>query len=142
MRRHREFCPYFQQAVELLGRRWTGAVLRALLGGPLRFSQIERAVPAISARALALRLRQLEAAGLVVRGVDPGIPVRVTYRLTRSGRALEDVVARIEHWAHGWLAPQGPPPHIRAGGRGDGRRPAAVDAASGSRGPAARRPAR
>lgn len=118
---HDEFCPYFQQAVELIGRRWTGAVLRALLPGPLRFSQIERAVREISARALAQRLRELEAAGVVVRGVDTGIPVHVSYGLTKKGKALDDVVAGIERWAHDWLAPRGVHPHASTGEGGDGR---------------------
>lgn len=112
MSKRNEFCPYFQQAVELIGRRWTGAVLRALMEGTLRFSQVERAVPKISARALALRLRELEAAGLVRRGVDPGAPVRVTYALTRKGRALGGVIERLERWAHVWLAPHGVEPHL------------------------------
>jgi DNA-binding HxlR family transcriptional regulator len=116
-----KFCPYFQQAAELIGRRWTGAVLRALLAGPLRFSQIERAVRKISARALAQRLRELEATGLVVRRVDTGIPVRVSYRLTEKGKALEDVVARIERWAHDWLAPRGISPHAPTAEGGDRR---------------------
>ncbi len=117
-----EFCPYFQQAVELIGRRWTGAVLRALLSGALRFSQLERAVPEISARALALRLRELEAAGLLGRGVDPGVPVRVTYALTRKGRALEGVVERLERWGHVWLAPDGVEPHVPVARRDAPRR--------------------
>jgi DNA-binding HxlR family transcriptional regulator len=116
-----EFCPYFQRAAELIGRRWTGVVLRALLSGPLRFSQIERAVPEISARAVAQRLRELEAAGLIARAVDTGIPVRVSYALTKKGKALEDVVERIERWAHEWLAPRGVIPHTPGGGTADGR---------------------
>lgn len=106
-----DFCPYFQEAVELIGRRWTGVVLRTLLPGPLRFSEMERAVPEISARALALRLRELEAAGVLVRGVDTGVPIRVSYALTEKGKALGGVVERIERWAHGWLAPRGINPH-------------------------------
>ncbi|HKV45939.1 MAG TPA: helix-turn-helix domain-containing protein [bacterium] len=120
------FCPYFQQAAELIGRRWTGAVLRALLAGPLRFSQLERAVPAISARALVQRLRELGEAGLVVRGVETGTPIHVTYVLTEKGRSLEDVVKRLEHWAHHWLVPHGIDPHRPAAG-------AAPDASRGLR---------
>ncbi len=116
MSKRDEFCPYFQQAVELVGRRWTGAVLRSLLSGPLRFSEIERAVPEISARALTQRLRELEAAGLVVRGVDTGVPVRVSYALTKQGKALEGAVEQLERWAHDWLAPSGVEPHVRVGG--------------------------
>lgn len=100
-----DFCPYFQEAAELVGRRWCGAIVRALLDGPLRFSELERALPSVSARALAQRLRELEEAGVVGRLVDAGPPVRVSYELTAKGRDLEPVVARIEEWAHAWLAP-------------------------------------
>lgn len=107
----REFCPYFQQAVELVGRRWSGVIARALLDRPLRFSELERAIPEISARALTQRLRELEAGGIVVREVEPTSPVRVGYRLTGKGRALEQVVAGLEQWAHDWIAP---PEHAHA----------------------------
>jgi len=100
-----DFCPYFQQAVELIGRRHSGAITRSLLGGPLRFSELERTIPGISARALTLRLRELERASIVERAVEPTSPVRVTYALTERGRALDDVVAELERWAHAWLAP-------------------------------------
>jgi DNA-binding HxlR family transcriptional regulator len=101
------FCPYFQQAVELVGRRWSGAIARALLAGPLRFSELERALPGVSGRALTLRLRELEAEGVVAREVEPTSPVRVRYALTEKGRALEEVVAGVERWAHEWVAPDG-----------------------------------
>lgn len=102
-----EFCPYFQQAAELVGRRWCGAIVRGLLDGPRRFSELERAVESVSARALAQRLRELEQAGVVERVVDAGPPVRVSYALTERGRELEPVVAELERWAHAWLAPAG-----------------------------------
>ena len=97
------FCPTFQRAVELLGRRWTGAVARALLRGPLRFSELARAIPEISDRALSQRLKELEAEGILVRRVDTGSPVRVEYVLTEKGEALEEVVRGIEAWAHHWV---------------------------------------
>jgi DNA-binding HxlR family transcriptional regulator len=100
-----EFCPYFQDAVELIGRRWCGAITRSLLGGPLRFSELERALPGISARALTQRLRELEDAGIVARVVEPASPVRVRYELTDKGRALDEAVEALESWAHDWLAP-------------------------------------
>jgi len=120
-----DFCPYFQEAVELVGRRWTGVVLRTLLPGPLRFSQMRRAVPEISARALAQRLRELEAAGVLVRGVDTGAPIRVSYALTKKGKALGGVVAGIERWAHGWLVPRGVNPHRAPASRRAPRRASA-----------------
>lgn len=101
----REFCPYYQQAVELVGRRFSGAIARALLDGPLRFSALERAIPDVSARALTVRLREFEAAGLVERRVASEGPVQVSYTLTEKGRALEPVVTALETWAHEWLAP-------------------------------------
>ena len=97
------FCPYFQQAVELVGRRWCGAIARALLTGPQRFSELERSIPEISARALTQRLRELEAEGILAREVEPTSPVRVTYGLTAKGRDLEEVVTSLERWAHDWL---------------------------------------
>lgn len=100
-----DFCPYFQEAAELVGRRWCGAIVRGLLGGPLRFSELERSVQSVSARALAQRLRELEQAGVVARRVAPGPPVRVSYELTARGRELEPVVTELERWAHAWLAP-------------------------------------
>ena len=109
-----EFCPYFQDAVELIGRRWCGPITRALLGGPRRFSELERAIPGISARALTQRLRELEEAGIVARVVEPASPVRVSYELTAKGRALDAIVEAIESWAHEWLAPAGHE-HRRAG---------------------------
>ena len=107
-----EFCPYFQDAVELIGRRWCGAITRSLLDGPLRFSELERGLPGISARALTQRLRELEEAGVVARVVEPASPVRVSYELTAKGRALDEVVLAIEGWAHAWLAP---PTHAHVG---------------------------
>jgi DNA-binding HxlR family transcriptional regulator len=100
--REHAFCPRFHQAVELIGRRWTGAIVRVLLGGPHRFSELAAAVPGISERLLAQRLRELEAAGIVVRRVIPGPPVGVEYELTRAGRDLESVVTAVAAWAHRW----------------------------------------
>jgi DNA-binding HxlR family transcriptional regulator len=89
----------FQRAIELIGKRWTGAVIRALLARPERFNALLMGIPGSSDRVLTERLRELEAAGLVARHVDPGPPVRVTYRLTDRGRELAPVVAAIDAWA-------------------------------------------
>jgi DNA-binding HxlR family transcriptional regulator len=98
-------CPYYHEAVELIGRRWTGAIVAVLLSGePLRFSQIAAAVPQLSDRLLSERMKELEARGLVERDVDKGPPVRVTYRLTDMGRALAPAVDELHSWARDWLA--------------------------------------
>src|SRR5258707_5257151 len=82
----------FQRAIELIGKRWTGAVVKALLPGPARFNQLLAGIPGISDRVLTERLRELESEGIAERLVDPGPPVRVSYRLTSRGRALEPVL--------------------------------------------------
>lgn len=97
-------CPYYHHAVELIGRRWTGAILSVLLDGAFRFSDITASVPGLSDRLLSERLRELEAEGIVARTVIPDIPVRVEYHLTPKGRALHDVIAAITAWSHEWLA--------------------------------------
>jgi DNA-binding HxlR family transcriptional regulator len=99
------FCPYFHQAVELIGARWSGAIIRALLAGVTRFSDLAAAIPGLSDRMLSERLKELEAAGVVERRVTPSTPVRVEYRLTKKGRDLADVVESISVWAEGWLQP-------------------------------------
>ena len=60
----------FQRAIELIGKRWTGAVVRALMPAPARFNQLLMGIPGISDRVLTERLRELETEGLVERLVD------------------------------------------------------------------------
>ena len=97
------FCPRFHYAVELIGRRWTGAILRALLSGATRYSDITSAVPGLSDRLLSERLRELEAEGIVSRTVIPEMPVRIEYHLTEKGRSLEAVLASVSQWAEAWI---------------------------------------
>jgi DNA-binding HxlR family transcriptional regulator len=97
------FCPRYHHAVELLGRRWNGAILRAMLAGRARYAEIRAAVPGLSDTLLSKRLHELEAEGLVERRVLPTTPVGVEYRLTDKGRALQDAVAAISTWAEEWL---------------------------------------
>ena len=94
----------FQRAIELIGKRWSGAVVRALLPRPARFNQLLAGIPGISDRVLTERLRELELEGIVERLVDPGPPVRVSYRLTTRGRAMEPIVAAVDGWAAAWMA--------------------------------------
>jgi len=94
-----EFCPRFHQAIELIGKRWTGAILRVLISGPRRFNELLTAIPDLSDRLLAERLRELEAEGIVDRHVEPGPPVRVSYELTASGKELETALRALGDWA-------------------------------------------
>lgn len=98
------FCPLYHRAVELIGRRWTGAILRALLTGVNRFSDLAATVPGMSDRMLSERLKELEAEGVVVRRVTPETPVRIEYELTEKGRALQDVIEAVSEWASRWGA--------------------------------------
>ena len=96
-------CPYYHEAVELVGKRWTGAILRVLMDGPLRFSEIAQAVPELSDRLLSERMKELEGRGIVERKVLPGPPLRVEYSLSQMGRELEPALSEIQRWASRWL---------------------------------------
>jgi DNA-binding HxlR family transcriptional regulator len=100
---HTELCPRYHRAVELIGRRWTGAIVRTLMNGPLRFNELLAAIPGISDRLLTERLRELEACEVVRREVRPESPVRVTYELTQCGTELEPALIEIERWASRWI---------------------------------------
>lgn len=97
------FCPVFHRAIELVGRRWTGAIVRALLRGATRFGELTEIIPELSDRMLSERLKELEAEGIVARIVIPEIPVRIEYQLTEKGRALEPVLGAISDWSYAWL---------------------------------------
>jgi DNA-binding HxlR family transcriptional regulator len=92
-------CSLYHHAIELVGKRWTGAILLVLLDGPLHFSGIRQLVPELSDRLLSERLKELEAEGVVERRVLDGAPVRVEYSLTEKGRALEPALKALKEWA-------------------------------------------
>ena len=97
-------CPEFHAAVELIGRRWTGAILWALAERPHFFADLVQAVPGLSDRLLSARLRELEAEGLVERSVHDGTPARVSYALTEKGRTLAPALHELRSWARRWNA--------------------------------------
>ena len=94
--------PDFHAAIELIGRRWAGAILWTLAARPHYFADLAAAVPGLSDRLLSRRLRELEAAGLVQRSVEEGPPPRVSYALTEKGRSLEPALAELRDWARDW----------------------------------------
>ena len=98
-----ELCPRFHRASELIGRRWTGAIIFVLLKSRCRFASLREAIPDITDRMLSERLQELEQEGIVERTVLPEPPVRVEYELTRKGRALATAVDAIAHWADKWV---------------------------------------
>ncbi len=93
-----ELCPKFESAMQLLGKRWVGLIISQLLSGMSRFSEIEASLP-ISGRILSERFKELEEAGLVKREVFAEVPVRIEYRLTKRGRAMEPIIKAVQEWA-------------------------------------------
>jgi DNA-binding HxlR family transcriptional regulator len=91
-------CLAFQTAIEVLGRPWTAVLLNVLMTGPKRFSELATDTAGIGDKVLSARLKELEQRGLIQRRVDPGPPVRVSYELTKKGRAFGQVAEAIEHW--------------------------------------------
>ena len=104
----RAYCPKYQHAVELIGRRWSGAIIRALLAGSVRFGDILQRIPNLSDRLLSERLRELEAEGILSRTVYPEVPVRIEYTLTEKGLQLEAIVSAIDAWASQWGGREAP----------------------------------
>lgn len=98
----RGVCPDFHAAIELVGKRWTGAIVSALTREPMRFGELVKAVPGLSDRLLSQRLRELEDAGVVERSVEAGTPVKVTYALTEKGTDLRPAMSELGAWARRW----------------------------------------
>ena len=96
-------CARFHRAVELIGSRWTGAIIQTLLQGKTRYALLKAAIPDITDRMLSERLRSLEAEELVTRWVIADTPVRVEYELTDKGRELENALHEIGAWAERWI---------------------------------------
>jgi DNA-binding HxlR family transcriptional regulator len=106
MRYSEQLCTRYQRAMEILGKRWTGLILKVLLEGPRRFNEIAEQIAVVSDRMLSERLKELEAEGVIERRVYPETPVRIEYRLTEKGQDLAPVVEAIERWSHRWLDPE------------------------------------
>lgn len=100
------FCPFYRSAAEMIGRKWSGAILRAMLSGTTQFSEFAGVIPGVSDRLISVRLKEFETEGILERIVIPVKPVRVHYRLTPKGEALGSVVIAISDWAEEWLQPQ------------------------------------
>jgi DNA-binding HxlR family transcriptional regulator len=116
-------CSKFHVASELIGRRWTGAIIYVLLRSRCRFATLRSAIPDITDRMLSDRLQELEQEGIVERTVIPETPVRVEYALTKKGRALANAMDAIAEWAEKWVTvPAAAPEPLRPRRRGPGER--------------------
>jgi len=98
----RRACPAFHSAVELIGRRWNGVIIDALLHQPLRFSELRTAIPDVTPAMLSQRLKELEADDVIVRSVSSDRPVEVSYSLTEVGRGLSTVLDAVALWSIDW----------------------------------------
>ncbi|HEY0258376.1 MAG TPA: helix-turn-helix domain-containing protein [Lacisediminihabitans sp.] len=100
-------CRRFQSSIELVGRRWSSAILLAMARGADRFSEIVAVVPGLSDRLLSVRMKELERAGLVEREVIASTPVRVRYLLTARGSDLMRSLQPLVDWGQRWEEPVG-----------------------------------
>lgn len=98
-----QLCPKFESAFEILGKRWTGLIIRVLLDGRKRFKEIKELIPDMSDRMLTERFKELEAIGIIARHVYPETPVRIEYELTDMGRALQPIMNEVQRWADVWV---------------------------------------
>src|SRR5437667_3768182 len=101
-------CRTFQLAIQVLGRPWNALILNVLQGGPLRFSELSGRAKGPGDKVLSARLKDLEIRGLLVRHVDAGPPVRVSYDLTRHGRTFGELAEAIERWGRELVEGVGP----------------------------------
>jgi DNA-binding HxlR family transcriptional regulator len=92
-------CPKVEAAFCFLSKKWAGLIVFLLGDGERYFSELEAAIPDLSARVLALRVRDLEKAGIVMRRVSQTSPVRVSYCLTEKGRSLAAILSEFAEWA-------------------------------------------
>jgi DNA-binding HxlR family transcriptional regulator len=98
-----KMCPKYESAAEMLGKKWTGLIIRVMLGGPKRFKEIKEQIPDMSDKMLTDRMKELESLGILTRTVYPEMPVRSEYELTEKGRNLEDVIQSIQSWGENWV---------------------------------------
>ncbi|HEY5792375.1 MAG TPA: helix-turn-helix domain-containing protein [Chthoniobacterales bacterium] len=102
----RDHCPV-RAAIDVIRGRWKPSILRELHEGIKRFSELQAALPGITAQVLTVQLRQLEADGVVARTVHPEeMPVRVEYALSQNGSALSEVMDQLDKWGSAYLERQ------------------------------------
>lgn len=91
-------CPV-RTTLDMIGGKWSFAIIYALLGGTKRFKELERSISGINTRMLVKELKSLEAWGIIDRRAYATVPPTVEYSLSSKGRALEPVLAEIQRWA-------------------------------------------
>jgi len=95
-----EACRAFQGGMDIVGKRWTGAIMLAISRGARRFGQILRLVDGLSDRLLSQRLKELAAHGLVTRTIVPTTPAYSEYELTPLGEQLIEAMQPLVLWGY------------------------------------------
>lgn len=99
-------CPV-ETTLTLIGDKWKVLILRDLMGGVKRFSELKRSVGGVSQKVLTAQLRAMEESGLVSRKVYAEVPPRVEYSLTREGRSLKPILDAMRAWGEAYQKKQG-----------------------------------
>lgn len=94
-------CPV-EMTLQLIGNKWKVLIIRDLLTGTKRFSELKRSVTGITQKVLTSNLRDMEEAGLLTRTVYPEVPPRVEYALTETGRSLEPILDAMIVWGNSY----------------------------------------
>lgn len=94
-----------EAALEVIGGKWKGAILHHLISstGALRFNELQKMTPDLSPRILTAQLRELEAAGVILRKVYPVVPPKVEYSLSVAGKSLEPLILALQNWGDEYL---------------------------------------
>lgn len=95
-------CPV-QRTAKILDGKWTTLIVRDLIGGKKRYSELQRSLSGISPRLLAARLRLLEQHGMLTRTVYPTVPPTTEYELTSLGLGLRDVIKAMAKFGGNWV---------------------------------------
>ena len=90
-------CPV-EAAIDLIGGRWKTMIVALLMGGTLRFKELERRLKGVTHRVLTAQLRDLERCGIVKRMVYPEVPPKVEYALTELGFTLQPLMSELKNW--------------------------------------------
>lgn len=98
-----KMCPKYESSIDILGKKWTGLIIRVLLDGPKRFKDVKGQIPDMSDRMLTERIKELESHGILRRNVYAETPVRIEYELTDMGKDLEHVISAIQQWGDKWM---------------------------------------
>ena len=94
-------CPV-EVTLTMIGSKWSVLIIRELLSGTKRYSELKRMISGVSPKVLTAQLRDMEQKGLLVRTVYPEVPPKVEYTLTKLGYSLKGVLESLQSWGEGY----------------------------------------